>query len=64
MTGAEDRLYCGCRYEQALLQAYLVRRGLLGPVSSWKHSNISNNLLIFDSFILVFQTPFQRSIAT
>jgi hypothetical protein len=46
MTGAEDRLYCGCHYDQALLQAYLVRRGLLGPVSSWKRSNISKSMLI------------------
>ena len=29
----EDRLYCGCRYEEAFLEAYLVRRGWLGSNS-------------------------------
>jgi hypothetical protein len=29
----EDRLYCGCRYEEAFLEAYLVRRRWLGSNS-------------------------------
>ena len=42
----EDMLYYGCLYEEAFLEAYLVRRGFLGPVSMENIRNIREFQLI------------------